>query len=130
MKLLLDTHALLWLAMAPERLGESAARVVTAPRAEVYASHVSLWEMAIKRRQGKLQELDSTALEWFDSVVRKSKLIGLPIAGKHLGFLEFLPRLHADPFDRLLVAQARAEQLVIVSQDPLIAAYNVDTIWR
>jgi PIN domain nuclease of toxin-antitoxin system len=129
MKLLLDTHALLWLAMAPERLGESAVRVVTAPGAEVYASHVSLWEMAIKRRQGKLQELDSTALEWFESVVRKSKLIGLPIAAKHLGFLEFLPRLHADPFDRLLVAQARAEQLVIVSQDPLITAYNVDTIW-
>ena len=85
--------------------------------------------MAIKRRQGKLQELDSTALEWFDSVVRKSKLIGLPIAAKHLGFQEFLPRLHADPFDRLLVAEARAEQLVIVCQDPLITAYNVDTIW-
>jgi PIN domain nuclease of toxin-antitoxin system len=130
MKLLLDTHALLWLAMAPERLGEAATRAVTAPGAEVYASHVSLWEMAIKRRQGKLQELDSTALEWFDKVVRKSKLIGLPLAAKHLGLLEVLPRLHADPFDRLLVAQARTEQLVIVSQDPLITVYNVDTIWR
>ena len=63
---------------AVERLGEAATRAVTAPGAEVYASHVSLWEMAIKRRQGKLQELDSsTAWEWFDKVVRKSKLIGL-----------------------------------------------------
>ena len=130
MKLLLDTHALLWLAMAPERLGEAATRAVTAPGAEVYASHVSLWEMAIKRRQGKLQELDSTAWEWFDKVVRKSKLIGLPLSAKHFGLLEALPRLHADPFDRLLVAQARTEQLVIVSQDPLITVYNVDTIWR
>ena len=129
MRLLLDTHALIWAVVAPERLGEAAHAAMVADGAEVYASHVSLWEMAIKRRTGKLNGLDRSAIEWFETFVPKSRILQLPIAAGHLGAVEFLPARHSDPFDRLLVAQARHEGLVIVTHDELVTRYDVEVIW-
>ena len=129
MRLLLDTHALIWAVAAPERLGTDARRAITAEGAEVFASHVSLWEMAIKRRLGKLSELDGSAIDWFETFVPKSQMRPLPIAANHLGAVELLPMSHHDPFDRLLVAQARHERLTIVTRDELIALYDVEVIW-
>jgi PIN domain nuclease of toxin-antitoxin system len=128
-RLLLDTHALIWAVTAPEKLGEAARAALVAEGAEVYASHVSLWEMAIKRRIGKLNELDRSAIEWFENFVPKSRMLQLPIAAAHLGALEFLPAKHNDPFDRLLVAQARHDGLAIVTRDELVTQYEVDSIW-
>lgn len=128
MSLLLDTHALIWLVMAPERLGEQARGAITADGAQVYASHVSLWEMAIKRRLGKLEVLDRAAGEWFREYVPRSNLRQLAIAAEHLSEVESLPLLHGDPFDRLIVAQALIEGLTIVTHDPLVAQYRVPTI--
>jgi PIN domain nuclease of toxin-antitoxin system len=126
--LLLDTHALLWAVMDPDKLGSNARVAITAVGAQVRVSHVSLWELAIKRRLGKLSELDRPALEWFESNVSKSRFLQLSIAARHLGAVELLPSLHGDPFDRLLVAQAQAEGLTIVTLDPHVAQYDVHTV--
>lgn len=129
MKLLLDTHALIWAVQAPERLGDTAHAAITADGADVYASHVSLWEMAIKRRIGKLDDLDRSALDWFETFVPRSGMLQLPIAPSHLGLVEFLPSKHNDPFDRLLVAQARHAGLTVVTRDELVSQYEIDVIW-
>lgn len=129
MKLLLDTHALIWAVMAPDRLGEAARSAITADGAEVYASHVSLWEIAIKRRIGKMDEIDKSAIDWFETYVPKSRMLQMPISPKHLGAVEFLPMKHGDPFDRLLVAQARAEDLTVVTRDDLVTQYDIQVIW-
>ena len=129
MRLLLDTHALIWAVQSPERLGDKARTALTTDDAEVYASHVSLWEMAIKRRIGKLDELDRPALEWFETYVPKSNMLQLPIGLVHLGAIESLPMKHNDPFDRLLVAQAHHEGLTVVTHDDLVSQYDIDVIW-
>jgi PIN domain nuclease of toxin-antitoxin system len=128
-RLLLDTHALIWAVQAPDRLGDDSRAELIADGAEVFASHVSLWEMAIKRRIGKLDALDLPALEWFDAYVPRSGMRPLPITAGHLGAVEYLPALHNDPFDRLLVAQARLNGLTIVTRDALVAQYDIAVIW-
>lgn len=129
MRLLLDTHALIWAIHAPDRLGEQSRAEIVAGGAEVYASHVSLWEMAIKRRIGKLDALDRPAMDWFETYVPRSRMRPLPIEAGHLGAVEFLPALHNDPFDRLLVAQARLNGLTMVTRDELVTQYDIDVIW-
>ena len=129
MRVLLDTHALIWAVAAPDRLGEAARAALVADGAEAYASHVSLWEMAIKRRVGRLPDLDRSAIDWFENYVPKSRFLQLPIAAAHIGAVEFLPTRHNDPFDRLLVAQARHEGLAIITRDELVAQYDVGVIW-
>ena len=97
--------------------------------AEVYASHVSLWEMAIKRSIGKLDHLDRRAADWFDHFVPRSGFRQLPIAANHLGAVEDLPRLHNDPFDRLLVTQARHGGMAMVTLDSHVSQYDIEVVW-
>ncbi|MFV0407897.1 MAG: type II toxin-antitoxin system VapC family toxin [Propioniciclava sp.] len=129
MQLLLDTHVLIWLVTAPDRLSTAATNALTAATAEVYASQVSLWEMAIKRRAGKLDVLDRDALAWFDNYVPASNLRILSISPRHLGAVEQLPDLHRDPFDRLLITQASHEGHRIVTADHRITQYHIPTLW-
>jgi PIN domain nuclease of toxin-antitoxin system len=130
MKLLLDTHALIWAVMAPDRLGASATQAIIAEGTEVFASHVSLWELAIKRRLGRLDELGESAGDWFGAITMQSGFMQLPISAKHLAEVEFLPPLHGDPFDRLLVAQARIDGLTLVSVDRQVTQYDVESVWN
>ncbi len=131
MRFLLDTHALIWFISDADRLSQKAVTAIRDGDA-VYASHVSLWEMAIKSRSGKLT-IDGSrfvgAGAWFARNVPKAKLLELPIAAGHLGAVEFLPNHHRDPFDRLLVAQAEIEKLTLITCDELIAPYGVATLW-
>lgn len=129
MRLLLDTHALIWAVQSPERLGEHARAALTADGAEAYASHVSLWEMAIKRGSGKLDQLDRRAADWFEHFVPSSGLRELAITADHLGAVEDLPHLHNDPFDRLLVIQARQGGMAMVTLDNQVSQYGIDVIW-
>lgn len=129
MKLLLDTHALIWAVHSPDRLGAQAHAMLVSDDAEVYASHVSLWEMAVKRTIGKLDQLDRRAADWFEHFVPRSGLRPLPIAATHLGAVEDLPHLHHDPFDRLLVTQARQEGMAMVTLDSHVSQYDIDVIW-
>ncbi len=119
---LLDTNVLIWELESHPRL-EGPIRELFHSGAPCWVSIVSLWEMTIKASLGKLQPLDpmlSTRLE-------RAGFTLLPIDWMHLGYLQTLPHHHRDPFDRLLVAQAQAERLTILTADRAILQYDVAT---
>jgi PIN domain nuclease of toxin-antitoxin system len=123
LRLLLDTHAFLWwLADAPE-LGDSARKAIGDERNDVFVSAATGWEIAIKRAVGKLQ-----APENLDAMVEESGFSHLPITFFHAEQAGALPMHHRDTFDRMLIAQAQAEGLVIVTRDPNIPRYGVRTL--
>lgn len=120
MRLLLDTHALLWWLGDETRLASHAREAIVRGENAVIASVASIWEVAIKRATGRLQiEADLP-----DSVVA-SGLELLQITAEHAWAAGALPRHHSDPFDRMLVAQAQLEGLTIVTRDARIARYQV-----
>jgi PIN domain nuclease of toxin-antitoxin system len=126
MTLLIDTHVFLWAAAEPDRIGSDAWDAIRSSSV-VFLSAVSSWEIAIKSANGKLS-LPVPAREYVPSRRGRMGLARLDIEESHLFALTDLPALHRDPFDRLLIAQARIEGLAIVTSDPQIAAYDIETI--
>lgn len=126
MTYLLDTHALLWYLFNNDRLPSSTASIITNAD-ELVVSVVSLWEIAIKQGIAKLDiELSPSGIAELCALDR----IGIMhISPLHLDELRYLPMIHRDPFDRLIVAQARCHGYVIVTRDENIAKYEVGTIW-
>jgi PIN domain nuclease of toxin-antitoxin system len=120
---LLDTHALLWWLADDGRLPPGARRAIKDPAAIAYVSAGSVWEIAIKRSLGKLELPDS----WYAATFRD--FAELPITSEHARRAGELPPHHRDPFDRLLVAQALAEGLTLVTADPAFARYGVQVTW-
>ena len=121
MKLLLDTHLLLWAAGEPKRLSKEARLLIGDPENQLLFSAASLWEVAIKNRLGRR---DFRA----DARLLRRGLIDngyseLPIASVHVVALESLPPLHKDPFDRILVAQATVEGITLLTSDSLVGQY-------
>jgi PIN domain nuclease of toxin-antitoxin system len=130
MNYLLDTQAFLWLATAPERLRQEVRHTIASPEHRVFLSTVVVWEIAIKSASGKLElkdDLDSFVAQQ----VAAMRLAHLPITVDHGLKVAKLPVLagHRDPFDRMLIAQAKAEGMTIVTRDPLFAAYGVPIAW-
>lgn len=127
MKLLLDTHALLWWLLDDPALPAPVRRTIE--KAEVvYASSASVWEIAIKQRLGKLPELAVSAAELPD-LIAQCRFVSLPVTDRHAARVALLPAHHRDPFDHMLIAQAQAESLIIVSRDQRFAAYGVKLRW-
>lgn len=124
MRLLLDTHAALWWSDDDPRLGPEADRLIKESESEILLSAVVVWEVAIKRG---LAKLDAPAE--FGSLVLARGAIALPITLEHAAAAEHLPDHHRDPFDRLLVAQAVAEDATLISRDPAFAPYDVPVAW-
>ena len=127
MRLLLDSHTFLWWVRNDPALRRRARTLIADTGNECYVSHASVWEMAIKTSLGKLT-LPSTAERF---VVHQCELNGfhlLPITLAHIGLVELLPFHHRDPFDRLLVAQARLEGMTLVSRDPALKNYGVSIV--
>ena len=122
-RLLLDTHVLLWWVENSAALGEGALKTIADPRNEVFVSAASVWEIAIKRALGKLSFQDEIS-----ETVGRSGFKELPMTSFHAEQAGGLPLHHQDPFDRMLVAQARAEGLVIVTEDADIPRYGVRTM--
>ena len=122
MKLLFDTHLLLWAAGAPERLSAEARALIEAPETEPLVSAASFWEIAIKAGLGRADFRVDAAL------LRRGLLDNgyaeLSITGAHALAVGTLPPLHRDPFDRMLVAQARIEGITLVTADPVVGAYE------
>jgi PIN domain nuclease of toxin-antitoxin system len=118
-RLLLDTNALLWLLAGDPRLGAQARQQVDTA-AELVVSAASLWEIAIKVSIGKL-----AALPGLPAVLAEAGVRRLGIEDEHLRRLESLPWHHRDPFDRLLIAQAQAEALTVLTADPAFGDYAV-----
>ncbi len=120
MDLLLDTHAFLWWVANDRRLGAEARAAIANPSNVVYVSAASAWEIAIKRASGKL-EAPGEIPSWISSHGFRE----LPITVDHAVASGELPRHHSDPFDRILVAQARIENLALVARDDEIDKYGV-----
>lgn len=119
MRLLLDTHIFLWAATGSRRLKAPAKRLIESADA-VYVSAASIWEVAIKARLGKIEADADDLLEAIES----SGFIELPISAAHAAGVAQLEPHHQDPFDRLLVAQARAEPLRLLTADEMLAPYS------
>jgi PIN domain nuclease of toxin-antitoxin system len=126
MRLLLDTHALLWFLSADTRLGNAATALVTDPENDVFVSIASLWEITIKRRIGKL-DADVVAVS---DAIASAGLTLLDLKPSHLATLQSLPIFadHRDPFDHLLVAQSLSERLTFVSNDQHAPRYGIDLV--
>jgi len=122
-RLLLDTHALLWWLSDDAQLGEETRRAISNPRNQVYVSAASTWEISIKKTIGKLSSPDD-----MDAIVEDEGFDKLPITLFHGEQAGLLPEHHKDPFDRMLIAQAQAEGLVIITNDKKIARYNIRTM--
>ncbi len=119
MRILLDTNALLWMLAGSPRI-EPVRELIESDDTEVFVSAVSWWEVAIKTRIGKL-DVDLSVLR---AAARDSGLIELPLSGVHAENLLNLPRLHNDPFDHMLVAQAISEPMRFITGDSLLADYS------
>jgi PIN domain nuclease of toxin-antitoxin system len=123
----LDTNALIFYLYNPERLSKVAMGVVYSEKNQIYVSIASLWEIAIKSSIGKLEIRNS--LEEIARICLKNKIELLAINPQHLDQIANLPRIHGDPFDRLIISQALAENLTIVTRDSIIPQYAVNTVW-
>lgn len=124
MRLLLDAHALIWALYEPEHLAEAARREIVDPDNDVYVSAVTAWELAIKVGLGKLP-LPPDLQDWLLDRLTANRFASLPVTAEHALAVERLPRHHRDPFDRLLIAQATAEDMAIVTRDRVFQAYAV-----
>ena len=128
MKLLLDTHAFIWWDSDPSKLSADALEALQDREGLVMLSVASVWEMQIKSQLGRLT-LDLPLAE----IVRTQKSANgiqiLPVELEHVLALDALPQHHRDPFDRILVAQATAEDAVLVSGDSKLSRYAVQLIW-
>jgi PIN domain nuclease of toxin-antitoxin system len=122
--LLLDTHTLLWGLGDVDRLSPAAHEVLSAGATPAYVSAASIWEIGIKRASGKLRVPD----DLLDRVAAAS-FQELAINFSHAAVVGTLPRHHGDPFDRMIVAQAKCEGLTVVTCDERIAVYDVPVLW-
>lgn len=126
MKLLLDTHTLIWALTASDRLSSRVTDLLSDPDNEVWASAVNAYEIEFKRpRSAELAMLPAE----IEEAVTAVGFSWMPIEARHAASAGRLPPLHGDPFDRLLVAQALGENALLVTRDPWIAPYGVPTLW-
>jgi PIN domain nuclease of toxin-antitoxin system len=126
-RLLLDTHTLLWWMNGSSELGEKARVLIAAETTLVWVSAASAWEIAVKVALGRL-ELDEPPEVCLPRALEQSAFVPLPVSIVHALAVRGLPVHHRDPFDRLLVAQAQLQQLALVTADPLVARYDVPII--
>jgi len=128
MKLLLDTHALLWWLADDSRLSQQARNAIADPERTVYLSAASAWEIATKHRIGRLPDAGELLAD-FSGIVSRAGFEELPITAKHAVLAGTLPGDHRDPFDRMLAAQALCESLAIVTADEAIGALGARCLW-
>lgn len=122
MKLLVDTHTFLWLMESPEKLSERASDVCFDPTNSLYLSAASLWEIQIKSQLGKL-DLGMPLSDIVEAEVTNGPFGFLPIRADHVLAVGDLPTHHNDPFDRMLIAQARSENMEFVTADGIMQQY-------
>ncbi len=127
MKVLLDTHCWLWMQTAPERFSASALEVLQDLENELFLSAASSWEIAIKYGLGRLP-LPVPPAEYVPSRMESTGCLALAVEHRHALATAALPRHHRDPFDRLLVAQARVERMTLLTADPQLEAYDVELL--
>lgn len=128
MRLLLDTHAFLWFVLNDPQLSGVAQSLINDPANDILLSPASYWEIAIKVRLGKL-DLHASYDDFLHRGIVGNAFEILPIEPRHTSLLTSLPLHHRDPFDRLLIAQAKSEAIPIVGVDIIFDAYGVRRLW-
>jgi PIN domain nuclease of toxin-antitoxin system len=128
MKVLLDTHTFLWWNMDAPELSSKAKEVISDAENEVFFSAASAWEIAIKHQKGRLS-LPETPEKYVVSRVHYYGFETLPIQISHALKTNFLPLIHGDPFDRMLIAQCEMEYMKLITADEMIQQYEIETIW-
>ena len=128
MNVLLDSHAVIWFSQNSPKLSTQAITIFEDPGNTLYCSLVSVWEMQIKVQLGKLK-LDMNLSDMINDQMQTNDIIILPITLSHIWTLDSLDHHHKDPFDRLLIAQAIAENLTILSVDSMFDNYPVKRLW-
>lgn len=128
MKLILDTHVFIWWDSDPGRLSARALSLCEDPGNQLYLSVASLWEIQIKSQLGKLR-LSTPLRELVASQRETNGLVLLSILPDHTYALDDLPAIHKDPFDRMIVAQARTEHLRLLTHDEVVRQYPVEVEW-
>ncbi len=129
MKYLLDTHVLIWWITSDARLSTAAKDLIRSHRNNIFWSVASSWEISIKYALGKL-EFDEPPETLIPAQLEINHIQILPILNAHAFLAGQLPVHHKDPFDRMLVAQARIESLGIISNDSKLGLYDVDIYWK
>jgi PIN domain nuclease of toxin-antitoxin system len=124
LRLLLDTHVALWYVTLDPRLSPLADRQISDRGNDVVLSSVVVWEVAVKRSLGKLRAPLDLVERFLEGGARP-----LPVTLEHAAGVEVLPWHHRDPFDRLLIAQAKAENALLVTGDASLSAYDVPVLW-
>ncbi len=128
MKVLLDTHALLWLITDDDRLSKNARQIFLSSESKLFFSAASLWEICIKISLGKL----SLKNGWFHTIQKEMALNTiqwLPIDMAHCVEVAEMPFHHRDPFDRMLIAQAIVEDMRLLSRDQRLSDYAIERVW-
>jgi PIN domain nuclease of toxin-antitoxin system len=128
MKLLLDTHAFLWWNADDPQLSLRARKLIADGGNEIYLSAASAWEIAVKAAKGRLVLPEEPAL-YVTARMNLHRIQALPVQVNHALRVYNLPPHHADPFDRILVAQAQLESLLLITKDEDIKRYEVETVW-
>ena len=124
MRLLIDSHALIWWAESTPALSAAAHKAIADPFNDILVSTAALWELTIKISSGKLSLQDDLEI-MLKNLGFSILFVGFP----HLRYLSTLPSPHRDPFDRMMIAQALAEGIPIVTRDRIFASYGVQTVW-
>ncbi|MFC4352085.1 type II toxin-antitoxin system VapC family toxin [Fodinicurvata halophila] len=120
---LLDTHVLLWWLAEPERISPNAYEVIADPENALHVSAASIWEASIKATLGRL-DLPAT----LPDDMKQQGMEELAITSSHALAIQRLPLLHQDPFDRMLIAQALMEELILISADSIMARYDIEIL--
>ena len=124
---LLDTHTAIWFFTNDSKLSSTADQIISDRTNLIYMSVVSAWELTIKISIGKLRFPGDAA--GFINAAKSNDITILPIDTEHLTILKDLPHIHRDPFDRLIIASAQAEQMTLITADDNIARYDVPIVW-
>jgi PIN domain nuclease of toxin-antitoxin system len=127
-KLLLDTHAVVWWWLDDPRLPAAARRMIASAANTVCVSAVSAWEIATKNRVGKWPGVEQIVNE-FPSLLRRSRFAPLSVSVEHARAAGALAGSHRDPFDRMLIAQSKEEKAALVSCDAVFRDYGIDLVW-
>ena len=128
MRALLDTHAFLWFVTGQKALGPAAERLIRPGAHQLLLSIASVWEIAIKAGVGRL-EFAVPVERFLSTHLRLNRVTLLPIEMDHAVHVATLPHHHRDPFDRMLVVQARMEEMPIISADPELDRYGIERVW-
>jgi len=128
MNVLLDTHVFLWWIVDDPRLSPRARKIIGNGENTLFLSAASAWEIAIKAKLGRLKLPDDPE-RFIPEQMALNAIESLPVQVSHALHVYTLPEYHSDPFDRIIIAQAQLEGLPILTADPQISRYEVDTIW-